>query len=157
MADDTYTVERSTIADAPAERLYALLVDFHRWPTWSPWEEIDPAMRRTYSGADSGKGAVYAWSGNRKAGAGQMTITDATVPHRIDIDLQFEKPFKARNNTRFVLSPENGGTRVTWTMHGDKTFVTKVMGLFTSMDKLVGKDFEKGLARLKAVAERPDA
>lgn len=157
MADDTYIVERSTVVDAPAERVYAQLVDFHRWPAWSPWEEIDPQMQRSYSGSESGTGAVYSWSGNRRAGAGTMTITDATEPSRIDIDLRFEKPFKAHNDTRFALTPEAGGTRVTWTMNGKKTFATKVMGLFKSMDAMVGPDFEKGLARLKAVAEEPAA
>jgi uncharacterized protein YndB with AHSA1/START domain len=157
MTDDTYTVERSTVVDAPAERIYEQLVDFHRWPAWSPWEDIDPSMQRTYSGSASGTGAVYAWSGNRKAGQGRMEISGVSEPHRVDIDLVFEKPWKARNETRFVLTPDSGGTRVTWIMTGKKTFVTKAMGLFTSMDKLVGGDFDKGLARLKAVAERPEA
>jgi uncharacterized protein YndB with AHSA1/START domain len=157
MADDTYTVERSAVVDAPAEHVYAQLVDFHRWPAWSPWEDIDPAMQRSYAGAEQGVGAVYAWAGNRKAGEGRMEIAEAVEPHRIDIDLRFEKPFKARNDTRFVLTPEGGGTLVTWTMTGKKTFATKVMGLFTSMDSMVGKDFEKGLARLKAVVEGLEA
>jgi uncharacterized protein YndB with AHSA1/START domain len=155
MADDTYTVERSAIVDAPAERVYEQISDFHLWPAWSPWEGIDPAMERTYSGSERGTGAAYAWSGNRKAGRGRMEITEATSPHRVDIDLVFEKPFKARNDTRFVLTRENGSTRVTWIMTGRNTMATRVMGLFSSMDKMIGKDFEKGLAQLKAVAERP--
>jgi uncharacterized protein YndB with AHSA1/START domain len=157
MADDTYTVERSVVVDAPAEHVYAQLVDFHRWPAWSPWEDVDPAMQRSYAGSERGVGAVYAWSGNRKAGEGRMEITGAVEPHRVDIDLRFEKPFKARNDIRFVLTAEGGGTLATWTMTGQKTFATKVMGLFKSMDSMVGKDFEKGLARLKAVVEGLEA
>jgi uncharacterized protein YndB with AHSA1/START domain len=153
MSDAAYTVEREAVIDAPPDRIYAQIVDFHHWPTWSPWEDVDPAMQRSYAGAERGVGAVYAWSGNRKAGAGRMEITDASEPHRVDIDLVFEKPFKARNDIRFVLTREGGGTLVTWTMRGKKTFATRVMGLFMSMDSMVGKDFEKGLSRLKAVTE----
>ncbi|MGN6577091.1 MAG: SRPBCC family protein [Nocardioides sp.] len=153
MSDAGYTVEREAVIDAPPDRIYAQIIDFRHWPTWSPWEDLDPAMQRSYSGAERGPGAVYAWSGNRKAGAGRMEITDASEPHRVDIDLAFEKPFRARNEIRFVLTREGGGTLVTWRMRGQKTFATKVMGLFMSMDSMVGKDFEKGLSRLKAVTE----
>ena len=155
MAEDTYTVERSETIDAPPQRVYEQIVDFHRWRGWSPWEDLDPDLRRTYSGADAGPGAVYAWSGNRKAGQGRMEITRASEPSQIDIDLVFEKPWKARNSTVFAIRPSGEGSQVTWTMTGPKTLMTRVMGIFTSMDKLVGKDFEKGLGRLKAVAERP--
>ena len=155
MANDTYTVERSTTIDAPPERVYAEIEDFHRWTGWSPWEDLDPELRRTYSGADSGTGAVYAWSGNRKAGKGQMEIVDATAPSRVQIDLLFEKPFRARNQTTLSVTPSGTGSLVTWTMTGEKTLATKVMGVFTSMDKMVGPDFEKGLARLKARTEQP--
>lgn len=152
---DTYTVERSATIDAPAARIYAQIADFHNWPTWSPWEDVDPQLKRAYSGAESGTGAVYNWSGNRKAGQGRMEITDATDPSRVQIDLMFEKPWKARNDTVFSIQPEGSGSRVTWSMTGSKTFVTKVMGIFTSMDKLLGPDFEKGLTRLKATTEEP--
>ena len=148
-----FDIARSTTVRADPGRVHALVDDFHRWTAWSPWEDVDPGLLRTYAGPDAGVGAHYAWSGNRKAGAGRMEITDASAPHRIDIDLAFEKPFKARNDLRFVLTREGGGTLVTWTMHGKKTFATKVMGLFTSMDSMVGKDFEKGLSRLKSVTE----
>jgi uncharacterized protein YndB with AHSA1/START domain len=157
MADDTYTVERSTTVDAPPERIYEQIVDFHRWPRWSPWEEVDPDLQRTYSGASSGTGAAYSWSGNRKAGQGRMEIVEATQPSLVRIDLTFEKPFKARNDTAFTIRPEGTGARVTWTMTGRKTFMTKAMGLFTSMDKMIGPDFEKGLRRLKETAEQPAA
>jgi uncharacterized protein YndB with AHSA1/START domain len=155
MAADSYTVERAATIDAPAERIYEQIADFHRWRAWSPWEDLDPNLQRTYSGAEAGSGAVYAWSGNRKAGQGRMEITDASAPSRIDIDLVFEKPWKAHNTTVFAIRPSGEGSQVTWTMTGPKTLMTRVMGIFTSMDKMVGKDFEKGLARLKAVAERP--
>jgi uncharacterized protein YndB with AHSA1/START domain len=155
MADDTYTVQRSETIDAPPERVFEQIVDFHNWTSWSPWEDIDPALERRYSGAGSGPGAVYSWPGNRKAGRGRMVITDAAEPSRVQIDLTFEKPWKARNDTLFTIEPVRQGqaSHVTWSMTGKKTLMTKVMGVFTSMDKLLGPDFEKGLARLKATAE----
>jgi len=155
MTEDTYAVERSTAIDAPPSRIYDLVADFHNWPMWSPWEDLDPDLKRTYSGAESGTGAVYAWSGNRKAGQGRMEITEATQPSRVQIDLAFEKPWKARNDTWFTIEPVGTGSRVTWSMTGQKTFMTKVMGLFKSMDSFIGTDFEKGLARLKARTETP--
>ncbi len=155
MAQDTYTVERSTSIEAPPQRIYELVADFHRWTAWSPWEDVDPRLERSYSGAEAGTGAVYRWSGNRKAGSGRMEITDATEPSHVAIDLAFEKPWKARNDTAFSITPDGTGSRVTWTMSGTKTLATRVMGLVKSMDALLGPDFEKGLARLKAVAEQP--
>jgi uncharacterized protein YndB with AHSA1/START domain len=155
MADDTYTVERSVTVDAPAERIYEQIADFHNWTNWSPWEDVDPELKRSYSGAEAGTGAVYGWSGNRKAGQGRMEITEATQPSHVQIDLRFEKPFKARSDTQFTISSEGSGSRVTWTMVGQKTFMTKVMGIFTSMDKMIGPDFEKGLGRLKTTTEQP--
>lgn len=157
MADDTYTVERSVQIAAPPERIYDQIVDFHNWTNWSPWEDRDPDLKRTYSGSGAGPGAVYGWSGNRKAGQGRMEITDAAEPSSVHIDLQFEKPFKSRSETLFSISPEGSGSRVTWTMSGKKTLMTKAMGIFTSMDKLIGPDFEKGLDKLKATAERSQA
>ncbi|MGL4175475.1 MAG: SRPBCC family protein [Dermatophilaceae bacterium] len=147
-----YTVTRSTTIDAPAERIRPLLSDFHEWPAWSPWEDVDPGMRRTYSGAERSVGASYAWEGNRKAGKGGMTIT-ADAPHQVDIDLRFEKPFAARNRLEFVLTPADGSTAVEWRMHGELSPVMRAFSLVKSMDSLVGPDFEKGLARLKHVAE----
>ena len=147
-ARTTYTVERQALIPAPPARVYAALADFHDWPNWSPWEGLDPNMTRTFSGADAGVGAVYEWKGNRKAGEGRMEITAAEEPSGVTLALDFLKPFKSSNTTRFRLEPEGDGTRVTWTMQGPKTFVTKVMGIFTSMDKLIGKDFEKGLSQL---------
>ncbi|MET0149605.1 MAG: SRPBCC family protein [Acidimicrobiales bacterium] len=149
-AHNTYTVERRALIPAPPARVYAALADFHDWPNWSPWEGLDPDMTRTFSGADAGVGAVYEWKGNRKAGEGRMEITAAEEPTGVTLALDFLKPFKSSSTTRFQLEPEGDGTRVTWTMQGPKTFVTKVMGIFTSMDKLIGKDFEKGLTQLEA-------
>lgn len=157
MTEDTYAVERSARIDAPPSRVYDLVADFHNWPSWSPWEDLDPQLKRTYSGAESGTGALYAWSGNRKAGKGRMEITEATQPSRVQIDLEFEKPWKARNDTWFTIEPEGTGSHVTWSMTGQKTFMTKVMGLFKSMDSFIGSDFEKGLARLKTATEKPPA
>ena len=155
MSDDTYTVARSATIDAPPARVYQQIADFHRWRSWSPWEDLDPDLRRTYSGAEAGTGAVYSWSGNRKAGQGRMEITDATEPSMVQIDLAFEKPWKARSDTVFAIEPEGSGSRVTWTLTGRKTLMTKVMGVFKSMDALVGPDFERGLARLKSATEQP--
>ena len=152
---DTYTVQRSATIAAPPERVYEQIVDFHRWTAWSPWEDVDPELRRDYSGPESGTGATYAWSGNRKAGQGRMTITEATEPSRVRIDLLFEKPFKARNDTDFHIEPDGTGSRVTWTMTGRKTLMTKLMGIVKSMDSLIGPDFEKGLARLRTATEQP--
>ena len=155
MATDTYVVQRSTTIDASPERVYAEIADFHRWTSWSPWEDLDPELKRTYSGAQAGSGAIYSWSGNRKAGQGRMEILEATEPSTVRIDLQFLKPWNARSDAVFAITPSGSGSHVTWTMTGEKTFMTKVMGLFSSMDKMVGPDFEKGLSRLKALAEQP--
>lgn len=154
MADDTYSVKRSVTIDAPPVRIYGQIANFHNWTSWSPWEDLDPELKRTYSSAESGTGAVYRWSGNRKAGQGRMEITDATEPSRVQIGLVFEKPWKARTDTVFTIQPEGSGSRVDWSLTGKNTRMTKVMGIFKSMDKLVGPDFEKGLARLKATTEK---
>lgn len=150
---NTFTVERSAEVVAPVDRVYGALVDFHEWVHWSPWEGRDPEMARTYRGPDVGVGAVYEWKGNRKVGSGRMEIVDADPPTGLGIRLEFLKPFKARNMTRFTLEPVGDATRVTWTMTGAKTFMSKVMGIFMSMDKMVGGDFDQGLAKLKAHLE----
>ncbi len=149
-----FRVERAVSIDATPERIFAFLSDFHNWPTWSPWEKIDPALTRTYSGAESGPGAVYAWSGNKKVGAGQMEIVEASPPTRVAIKLDFVRPFEAHNRVDFKLIPEGQGTRVVWAMHGPSPYIAKVMGVVMNMDRMVGKDFETGLANLKAAAER---
>lgn len=150
---NTYTVERSTSINAPVASVYSHIVDFHNWTGWSPWEGLDPDQSRTYSGADSGLGAKYAWSGNRRVGEGRMEIIEAVEPSRVKIALDFLKPFKSSSVTAFDLQPEGETTRVTWTMTGANTLMLRVMGIFRSMDKMIGPDFEKGLAQLKTVAE----
>ena len=150
----SYTVERSITVKAPPSRLHGLVDDFHRWTLWSPWEDLDPALERTYSGPDHGVGAHYAWSGNRKAGRGSMEITGSS-PDGVDLTIEFLKPFRSTSQTRFVLEPNGAGTRVRWVMTGEHAGLMALFGKVMSMDKLIGPDFEKGLARLKAVAEKP--
>jgi uncharacterized protein YndB with AHSA1/START domain len=158
MSSSTYTVERSATIAAEPEQIYPQLANFREWMKWSPWEDLDPNQQRTFSGVESGPGAKYAWSGNRKAGRGQMEITSAQQPTELRIALDFEKPFKSSNTIEFFLVPEGSDrTRVRWVMTGPKTLMTKVMGLFSSMDKMVGPDFEKGLARLKDAVEAPSS
>jgi len=156
MADgkSEYEVTREAIIPAPTADVFAYLVDFHRWTEWSPWEGIDPDLQRSYSGAPSGVGAVYEWVGNRKAGQGRMEITAAEAPSRLVIALQFVKPFKSNTTTTFTLEPRDAASRVTWQMVGPKTFMTRLMGIFMSMDKMVGRDFEKGLAQLSEAVQK---
>ena len=151
---DTYTVKRSLTINAQPDVVYAQIGDFHRWEAWSPWQDVDPNMSQTYAGSESGTGAVVAWKGNRKAGEGRMEITEAVEASKVVIALDFVKPFKSSNTTTFDLAPEGDGTRVTWTMVGPNTFMIKVMGVFKSMDKMIGSDFEKGLSQLKTVTEQ---
>ncbi len=149
----TYTVERSRNLDVPADRLYPMIVDFRQWTRWSPWEDVDPEMERAYSGPESGVGATYAWSGNRKAGAGRMEILRTDAPHEVEISLRFEKPFRSENVTTFTLTPVVGdGTTVTWRMTGPRPWYMRVLGPVLDMDKLVGRDFEKGLERMELVS-----
>jgi uncharacterized protein YndB with AHSA1/START domain len=156
MNSSSYTVERAATIAADPQQIYDRIADFHQWADWSPWEDLDPDQQRTFSGAASGPGATYAWSGNRKAGRGRMEIISAQPPSEVRVALEFEKPFKSSNTIEFSLTPEGAGrTRVRWTMTGPKTLMTKAMGLFTSMDKMIGPDFEKGLARLKDAVEAP--
>lgn len=152
---DTFSIERQTTIQAPAGKVFALIDDFRRWDAWSPWEKRDPAMKRTFAGPSSGKGAVYAWEGNDEVGSGRMEIIDpSSPPARLTIRLDFTRPFEAHNITEFALTPAGDATQVTWRMHGPSPFLSKLMQVFVSMDSMVGKDFEAGLANLKAVAER---
>ncbi|MBO9522371.1 MAG: SRPBCC family protein [Nocardioidaceae bacterium] len=148
-----FTVSRRTTIAAPAEKVRPLIEDFHAWQSWSPWEGLDPNLERTYTGPDSGVGAHYAWKGNSKAGQGSMEITGIT-PERIDITLAFLKPWKATNQVHFEVTSEGQSTEVTWTMAGEHRGLGRLFALFMNMDKLVGKDFEKGLAGLKQQAEQ---
>ncbi|MGH8443666.1 MAG: SRPBCC family protein [Solimonas sp.] len=150
---DVFRVERRIVIAAPPEQIYPLIEDFHRWPTWSPYEKKDPAMKRDFSGAATGQGAVYAWDGDRNIGSGRMEITGVSAPNKIVIQLDFFKPFKASNVAEFSIVPRDGGSEVSWAMYGPAPFMSKLMGLFFDMDKMVGTDFEAGLASLKAAAE----
>lgn len=154
---DIFRVERSTVVQAPAEQIYPLIADFHRWTEWSPYEHLDPALKRTYGGAESGLGATYGWEGNKSVGSGHMEIIGATAPSKIGIKLDFIAPFEAHNQAEFTLAPEGSGTRITWAMHGPANYMAKLMHTLFDMDKMVGGDFEKGLATLKSVAEAAPA
>jgi hypothetical protein len=151
---DTFRVERSARIKAAPEKIFPLIDDFHRWVSWSPWEKKDPAMKRTYSGAASGKGAVYEWDGNKDVGQGRMEIIESSAPAKVVVKLDFIKPFEGHNIAEFTLLREGNATEVTWAMHGPLPLVAKVMHLFFDMDKMVGSDFAAGLANLKAVAEK---
>lgn len=151
---DTFHLQRTATIKASAETVFPLINDFHNWTWWSPYEKLDPTLQRTYSGAPSGKGAVYEWDGNSKAGAGRMEIVRSSVPSSITIFLNFVRPFKNYSTTEFTLESVGDSTNVTWAMQGPNLFMTKVMGLFINMDNMIGKDFEAGLANLKDVAEK---
>jgi hypothetical protein len=153
---DTFSVQRAAAVKAPPEKIFSLINDFHRWGTWSPWENKDPAMKRTYSGAESGKGAVYAWDGNKNVGSGRMEILDASSPSKIVIKLDFFKPFEAHNTAEFTMLPQGdtAATNINWVMHGPASFMSKVMQVFMNIDSMVGKDFETGLANLKTLTEK---
>ena len=150
---DTFEVRRSASIKAPPERIFAILNDFQRWGAWSPYEQKDPAMQRSFSGAATGKGAVYAWDGNKDVGQGRMEITDAAAPTKLTLKLDFMKPFESNCIVDFTLEPKGGETVVTWNMRGPSPYIVKVMHTIFDMDKMVGKDFETGLANLRAISE----
>jgi hypothetical protein len=150
---DEFVVSRSTAISAPAEKVFPHVNDLHQWEAWSPWAKLDPNVKNAFSGANSGTGAVMAWDGNKKVGAGKMTITDSTPAEFICFRLEFIRPFQATNMAEFHFKSETGRSVVTWTMTGKSNLFFKVFSLFKNCDTLVGKDFEKGLASLKAVAE----
>ena len=150
---DTYTIERSaTIAAAP-EQVFPFVNDFHQWTQWSPWEHLDPNLKRSYDGPASGQGAIYSWTGNDKVGEGKMTITESMPASKVGIQLEFIKPFASTNQTTFDFVPSGAGTQVVWKMSGNNNYMSKVMTVFMNMDQMVGKDFEQGLANLGAAAE----
>ena len=151
---DSFRVERSASIKAPPEKIFALVNDLHKWVAWSPWENIDPALKRTYSGAESGKGAVYAWEGNNKVGSGSMEILESVPASRITIKLDFIKPFEGHNTAEFKIERAGDATALTWAMFGPSPYLSKVMGLVFSMDKMIGSQFETGLANLKTITEK---
>jgi uncharacterized protein YndB with AHSA1/START domain len=151
---DTLRVQRATAIKAPPEKIFPLINDFHQWGSWSPYETKDPAMRRSFSGTASGRGAVYAWDGNKNVGSGRMEILDATVPGKIVIKLDFFTPFEGHNTAEFTMLPQGDATNLTWLMHGPAAFMSKVMQVFINLDHMIGKDFEAGLANLKRLTEK---
>ncbi|HWZ41614.1 MAG TPA: SRPBCC family protein [Bradyrhizobium sp.] len=155
---DTFRVQRAAMVNAPADRVFPLISDFRQWLNWSPWEGRDPALKRSYSGAERGKGAVYAWDGNKNVGSGRMEILEASppsnLPSKVVIKLDFLKPFEAHNTAEFTMLPQGGATNVIWVMHGPAPFMSKVMQVFMNMDRMIGKDFEAGLANLKTMTEK---
>jgi uncharacterized protein YndB with AHSA1/START domain len=150
---DIFSVRREIDIKAPPETIFPLINDFHQWGSWSPWEHKDPAMRRNFSGAASGKGAVYGWEGNRNVGSGRMEIMDTAAPAKIVIKLDFIKPFEGHNTAEFTMLPQGDTTRVSWLMTGPSPFIGKIMHVFINMDAMVGKDFEAGLSNLKRLTE----
>ena len=150
---DSFSVERRIVIHATPEKIQPLIADFHRWSEWSPWEKLDPAMKRTFGGPPAGVGSNYSWQGNKDVGSGRMEIKGA-APDSVSIQLDFIEPFEGHNKTDFLLTPKDGGTEVRWVMFGPSPFISKLMGVFVSMDSMIGKDFEKGLAQLKAAGEK---
>ena len=155
---NTFSVRRATTVKAPPERIFPLINDFHQWGSWSPYENKDPAMKRSFSGAADGKGAVYGWEGNKNVGSGRMEILDTSKPSKIVIKLDFFTPFEGHNTAEFTMLPQgdatNLTTNVTWLMHGPAPFMSKVMQVFINLDNMIGKDFEIGLANLKRLTEK---
>lgn len=151
---DHFRIERSVTLKTTPDKIFPLINDFSRWGAWSPYEKKDPAMKRIFSGPAAGPGAVYAWEGNKDVGQGRMEITQAAAPTLVALKLDFVKPFEAHNRVDFTLESTGDATEVTWAMHGPMPFLSKVMTVFFDMDQMVGKDFEAGLAGLKALAEK---
>jgi hypothetical protein len=150
----SFSVERAIDIDAPADQIFPLINDFHQWGSWSPWENKDPAMKRSFSGAASGKGAVYGWEGNSNVGSGRMEILEASAPSKILIKLDFFKPFEGHNTAEFTMLPQGGATHVSWVMRGPAPFMSKLMQVFMDLDRMIGKDFEIGLSSLKKLTEK---
>jgi len=150
----TFRISRSASMAAPPATVFAQVNDFHNWEAWNPWQKIDPGAKNTYSGAAAGPGSTFAWEGNDEVGAGRMTITEARPNDLVRVKLEFLKPFAATNTADFTFEPRDGQTAVTWSMYGDNTFMSKAFGLFMDMDKMVGEQFEKGLADMKQIVEQ---
>lgn len=151
---NTFRIERTGQINAPPEKVFPLIDDFHNWTQWSPWENADPSLQRTYSGAPRGVGAVYDWQGNDKVGVGRMTITDSAAPSKVILRLEFIKPFAAVNTTEFTVTPSGAGSNVLWVMHGPSSFMHKLMGTIFNMNDMLAKQFDAGLANMKTAAEK---
>ena len=154
MKPDSFRVERKTTVQADPGRVFPCINDFRNWAAWSPYEKLDPNMQKTFTGAASGKGAIYEWKGNSKAGTGRMEILESAPPAKIVIKLDFLKPFEGHNTAEFTVSPRGNTTEVSWTVYGPSPFMMKIMHVFMNMDQFMGKDFEAGLANLKTLSER---
>jgi Polyketide cyclase / dehydrase and lipid transport len=154
MRPNTFSLSRSAMFNAPPEKIFPHLNDFKNWGAWSPWEKMDPDLKRNFSGSASGKGAQYSWIGNKKVGEGNMEITRSVPSSNIELNLNFLKPFKASNVTEFKITQKGNMAHVNWEMRGPLNLMMKVMHMFMDMDKMVGKDFEAGLANLKSIVER---
>jgi hypothetical protein len=153
MQPSDFRIARSATIPAPAPKVFAQVNDFHNWDAWSPWAKLDPAAKNTYEGAPAGTGAIFKWSGNKQVGEGQMTMTESRPSDLIRIKLEFLRPFKATNAAEFTFKPDGSGTLVTWSMSGNRNFMLKAFGLLMNMDKMIGGEFEKGLASMRAVVE----
>jgi uncharacterized protein YndB with AHSA1/START domain len=151
---DTMNVQRTTMIKAAPDKIFARINDFHNWPAWSPYEKMDPNMKRTLSGAPNGKGAIYEWQGNGNVGKGRMEITESSAPGKIAIKLDFEKPLEGHDIAEFTLVAKGDSTEVTWAMHGPNPYLGKVMQVFLNMDNMIGSQFDAGLANLKALTEK---
>jgi uncharacterized protein YndB with AHSA1/START domain len=151
---DTFRLQRSTTINVPPDKVFPFINDFHQWPLWSPWEKMDPNMKKTHSGAAQGRGAVYEWDGNKNVGTGRMEVLDSIPASKILIKLDFFKPFEAHNTAEFTLTASAGSTQVTWAMYGPQPYMMKVMGLFCSPERMVGPQFEAGLASLRNISEK---
>jgi uncharacterized protein YndB with AHSA1/START domain len=149
-----FRVQRSLTVKAPPEKIFPLINEFRTWTTWSPYEHRDPNLKRTYSGPSAGKGAIYEWDGDKNVGSGRMEILEATPPSKIVIKLDFIRPFEGHNTAEFTMAPAGDTTTVTWAMYGPSPYIAKLMGTFMNLDRMIGKDFETGLANLKAAAEK---
>jgi hypothetical protein len=150
---NAFHVERTAVMMAPPKTAFALVNDFHNWAGWSPWEKLDPAMKKVFEGAAAGTGAGYYWNGNDQVGEGRMTITESKPDEKVLIKLKFLKPFPSTNVTTFSFAAQGQSTRVTWAMDGEHNFFSKAFSLVKSMDAMIGKDFEKGLQQMKDLAE----
>ena len=151
---DVFRVQRAASINAPPDKVFPFINDFKRWEAWSPWEKKDPAMKRSFGATTGGKGATYAWEGNKDVGQGSMEITQSVPSSRIALKLDFVKPFEGHNVVEFTLEPKGDATQVTWTMAGETPYFAKIIHVFINMDSMVGKDFEAGLANLKSIAEK---
>tara|TARA_R110002073_G_scaffold86690_1_gene205843 strand:+ start:523 stop:984 length:462 start_codon:yes stop_codon:yes gene_type:complete len=149
----TYVVERSQIINAAPEALFEKIANLRNWASWSPWEKLDSNMDKTFDGEDGVVGSTYAWKGNKKVGEGKMTLAKLEGGDAVTVELAFVKPFKALSSSRFSLTPEGSGTKIVWTMTGQHNWLSKVMGVFMNMDKMLGKDFDEGLNNLKKLVE----